>query len=264
MKHPKIVLSSWDHAQAINHSAEYQRLLREWSRIEAKDLEGELLTKEEGAIKTKPRSGFNLIAEFEVTHKLHSKLVHDLSTMTEEELAWRDMMPQLDYPNKVAVVHIPLGWTLTAIEKTAGRIIRIYKNRIGLSDAKYHGPSLQTNDCTPSLRLEELTLRLPLKYPVEMIDKVVRDTVRVYRKNLGLTSSQCLRRPEGVDSWLVYRLHHIEKLSLLEVTHRLYGTSGSPSYDSKLSKLYFRVRRAYFFAKKAIQLVGQVYSYPLS
>ncbi|MGC4097345.1 MAG: hypothetical protein QM706_09530 [Nitrospira sp.] len=260
MKQTTIALSAWDRAQALNHSPEYQHCLRAWRKIEDKDLAGELLTKEEGTIETKPRSGFNLMAEFEVTHKLHSKLVRDLSTMSEDELAWRDMMPQLDYPNKVAVVHIPLEWTLAAIEKTVGRIVRVYKNRIGLSDAKYNGQSLHVNDCSPTLRQTELTLRLPLKCPVEMIDKVMRHVVRVYRKKLGITSSQCLRRPEDVDPWLVYRLHLNEKLSLLEITHRLYGTSGSPSYDSKLNKLYARVKRAYLFAKKAIEQIGQLYS----
>lgn len=257
-----VVLSPWDRNQALKHHPEFQRCLKVWQGILKKERQGIPRTAEESAMHWAPRSGFNMAAEMEATrYKMLSLEERELSTMTEEELAWRDIAPQLDYPNKVAVVQIPLHWTQNAIETIISQIVRVYKDRIGLSDAKYHGPPLQANDCAPSLRLTELTLRIPLQYPVKMMDTVVASLVRAYRQDLKLTSSQATRRPKEVDPWTVYRLHQNEKLSLLQITHKLFGTSGTPDYNTtdELGKLYARVKRAYRFAQQAIEYIGQTY-----
>lgn len=256
-----VVLSPWDRNQALKHHPEFQRCLTVWLVILKKQRKGIPLTAEESAMHWAPRSGFNMAAEMEATrYKMLSLEERELSTMTEEELAWRDIAPQLDYPNKVAVVQIPLHWTQDAIETIISQIVRVYKDRIGLSDAKYHGPPLEGRDCAPSLRLTELTLQIPLRYPVKMIDKVVASLVRAYRTDLKLTSSQTIRRPKEVDPWEAYRLHHDEGLSFADITRQLFTLpSGSPATNPDVKRRYDQVVRAYQFAEAALEQIGQTY-----
>lgn len=255
-----ITLSPQDHIQAIKHHPEFQYCLALWKTILRKEAEGLRLTDEEEALKWAPRSGFNVEAELEATrYGLLSLAEREHAMMTEAELAWRDCSPVLDWKNKAAEIRIPLWWTLAAIDKTVARIVRIYKNRIGLADAKYSGPPLNCADCVPQLRFDTLTLRFPLAHPVEDIDTVVRHLVRTHKATLGLASPQRIRGPK-VDPWLVYRLHQQEKLSLLSITHRLFGTSGSPAYDDDVKRKYERVRRAYEFALAALDHIGQEYA----
>lgn len=257
-----VVLSPHDRIQALKHHPEFQRCLTVWQGILKKERKGIARTAEEATMYWTPRSGFNIAAEMEASrYQLLSLEERELSTMTEEELAWRDIAPQLDYPNKVAVVHIPLHWTQDAIETIIARIVRVYKNRIGLSDAKYHGPPLEGSDCAPSLRLTELTLRIPLRYPVKRIDTVVASIVRTYRKDLKLTSSQTIRRPEKVDPWEVYRLHHDANLSFINITRQLFDLAPevTSADDDSVKRLYDQVLDAYQFAEKAIERLGQIY-----
>jgi hypothetical protein len=256
----QMVLSPWDRNQALKHHPEFQRCLMVWHGIVEKEREGIALTPEEEVMKWAPRSGFNVEAEMEATrYGLLSLEEHERTTMTEEDLAWRDVAPQLDDENQVVVMQIPLYWTIAKIEKTVGRVVRDYKNLIGLSVAKYHGSPLEENDLSPSLILDALTLRIPLQPPVEKIDQIVGQVVRTYQNDLRLTPSQRIRRPEHIDPWTVYRLFQEEKLSLLGITHRLFETSGLPAYDDELNKLYSRVKRAYQFALKAIEHIGKTY-----
>lgn len=262
MEPPTVVFSRWDRVQALKHHPEFRLCLKIWRRILCKERKAIPRTEEEAAMLWTPRSGFNMAVEMEATrYQLLSLEERELSTMTKEELAWRDIAPQLDYPNKVAVVHIPLHWTLDAIETIIAQIVRVYKNRIGLSNAKYHGPPLQAKDCIPSLRLTELTLRIPLRYPVKMIDKVVASTIRAYRKDLKLTSSQTIRRPEEVDPWEVYRLRDGANLSFIDIVRRLFDTppDATPANDPDVKRLYDQVLDAYQFTGKAIERIGQIY-----
>lgn len=259
---PNVVLSPWDRNQALKHHPEFQRCLKVWQVILKKERKGIARTAEEAKMYWAPRSGFNMAAEMEATrYQLLSLEERELSTMTKEELAWRDIAPQLDYPHKVAVVRIPLHWTQNAIETIISQIVRVYKDRIGLSDAKYHGPPLQAKDCAPSLRLTELTLRIPLRYPVKMIDTVVASIVRTYRKDLKLTSSQAIRRPQAVDPWAVRRLRLEAKLSFINITRQLFDIApdATPANDSDVKRLYDQVLDAYQFTEKAIERIGQIY-----
>ena len=259
---PHVILSPWDRNQALKHHPEFRRCLNVWNTILEKERHGIPLTPEEEAMKWAPRSGFNMAAEMEATrYQMLSLEEWELSMMTEEELAWRDIAPQLDDPNKVAVVNIPLHWTQDAIERIIARIVRVYKNRIGLSDAKYHGSPLQANDLSPSLQLDTLTLRIPLAPPVKMIDRVVARTIRAYRKDLKLTSSQTIRRPEEVDPWAVYHLHHDEGLSFIDIARRLFDLppDATPANEASVKRRYDQVRDAYQFAEKAIAHIGEIY-----
>jgi len=252
-----ITHSPQDRIQAIKHHPEFQRCLAVWRGILSKEAEGIALTDEEEAMKWAPRSRFSVEAELEATrYGLLSLHERERSTMTDEELAWRDCAPQLDYAHKAALIHAPLAWSIELIVQTVGQIVRVYKERLGIQGTRSHMATWQDKAAQLDQVNHIAVLRIPLGQPVESIEDVVRDIARNYKHTLGLASPQRPRRPE-VDPWLVYQLHREEKLSLLAVTHRVFGTSGLPAYNEEVDALYARVKRAFRFAEDAIASLNQ-------
>ena len=161
----------------------------------------------------------------------------------------------------MAVVSIPLRWTRDAIKQIVRRVVRTYKTRTGFSDAKYHGPPLQSTDLSPSLVLDTLTLRIPLEHPVKMSDPVVDVTVRAYQEELKIPSTQEVRRPGEVDPWEVRWLHHEADLSFIDIVRELFDIDpdATPANDDGMKRLYDQVRHAYQFTDRAIERIGQIY-----
>ncbi len=121
---------------------------------------------------------------------------------------------------------------------------------------------LAWRDCSPQLDWVNRTaiLRIPLDMPQERIEDTVADIVRRYKTRLGITPSQRVRRPQQVDPWQVYRWHHDDGVTLLAITQRLFGTSGSTAYDPEVKRRYEQVRRAYQFALDAMDRIGKDYA----
>ena len=117
----QITLSRHDQIQAVKRHPEFQYYLAQWQDILHREEAGRPITDEQEAMKWEPRSRFNAEAELEATrYRLLSRAERDQSTMSEEELAWRDCAPQLDWVNKTAGVHIPLNWPIAEREKVSG------------------------------------------------------------------------------------------------------------------------------------------------
>jgi hypothetical protein len=104
--------------------------------------------------------------------------------------------------------------------------------------------------------MKTVTVTLPLDLPNHDIHAYIDQAVENARKTLGVAGTQ-ESRTTGVDHWKVYDMRHTEGLKPLKITHRLFGTKGSPAYDDYVMARYKRVLRAASLAERIMKELEQ-------
>jgi hypothetical protein len=62
---------------------------------------------------------------------------------------------------------------------------------------------------------------------------------------------------KGVDHWLVYRRHTIEKEPLEAITKDIFKLRTNPSIDPVAMKYYQRIRRAFNYAEEVVKYISK-------
>jgi hypothetical protein len=108
-------------------------------------------------------------------------------------------------------------------------------------------------------------LKIDLTRREKELGKAFVDKLRSWTKGI---SKDGRSRKTKYDPWKIYDMKHDESLSLNRIAQKLYGKElprgkRTPVYTEKLWQPYKRVDRAYAQAKKMIQAVRPLHSYPI-
>lgn len=103
--------------------------------------------------------------------------------------------------------------------------------------------------------MKTVTVALPLDVSIEANLERVKQVLEDARKSLGVVANQNIRRPE-VNPWRVYDLRQ-DGLNLVQITHQLFGTKGSPAHDDAVNARYKQVSGAYDYAKRVMKQLDQ-------
>ncbi len=271
MKHSPtpVVFSLDDRLKAFYRHQEFQRYSKLWLEIFRKLQDGAPFTDEEDALFSGrvKRNEFNLEAERQAARFKDGEFPWQRQEQWRERCAtsWAvrksgiTRAPTADREKRTLMIDLPIDKSTKDLKRMAGLLARTgqvicppQRGRLAPLDRHAFKPHWD-------LRTRLLTVTLPLDYPPVDIEKIVGEIIRACKDFLRVTVEQEIKRPE-VDPWLVCDLKHDHdrERNLLEVTRRLFKNLPNEPHtlNDEVRRAYERVKRAYYFAQRAIEQVG--------
>lgn len=255
-----LVLDHHDCIKAINR----HRLFPQYREIHRKAKAGITLTIEEEA-RQWDGNFLNRVAKLDLEAKL-SMEVRERTGTGEACREWGAAFPEVDRVNSTCTFQLPLKHPTETLVQFVALHVRTYKflppgprkRRRNRQDL----PPLPVEDCNPTLKNQLVVLRTPFPFdhPIDEYKAVVQGIVYAAKQRLGLRAPQRIAQPgQRLElAFAVYDLFHNHNRTFENIAHQIFDIpADSHTENSTVRRSYDRVRRAYRFAKKAIDCVGR-------